>query len=230
MWWMDAAKGAMALAGDVNERYQAKAARTIDKSNAKVQNILRVANNELAGAQGALARYQQSRQNQIHLMNSGRAVDAITTNMARLDESARNASASRRIAASEEMGALAARMGASGMGGSTTQMLNATAALRYDMVDQMAEYEVKQQTYDMGLYKDVAREQMILGLRDVRFNDNINYMETQHSNIQVPSMASVVTNASMTFMKSYAAMGGGSKTAKPPTPVVDKGIPASRSK
>ena len=105
---------------------------------------------------------------------------------------------------------MSAAVGAAGIGGGTIDMLNSTMNLRAAMVEQLARDEAKQQQYDMSLAREATKEQMILGLSDVQFLDNINMMEYQSQNIQVPSTASVYGNATMTFMQSYAQLGGSS--------------------
>lgn len=208
MFWIPLMMAGMSLMEGQKAQSDAKIARTTDESNTKIQNMLRTANNELAGAQGALARFQQSRQNQVHLKNSGAQLNAITTNIIRMQENATSGKVQRRIAAAEESGALAAQIGSAGIGGGTVQMLNATTKLRHDRVDQMAATTEKQQVGDMHLQRDQALDQMILGLSDVQIVDQINMMPVQSRNIQVPSSAEVFGNAAMTFMQSYAQLGG----------------------
>ena len=207
-FWIPLAMATMSVAQGTQQQAAAEAAKIADESNARVNNIIRESNNMLAAATGSLSRYTQSRQNQEHLKNTGKAQDAITTNMLRLQDAAQTASLERRIAAAEEAGALSASVGAAGIGGGTVQMLNSTMDLRSAMVVLLARDEQKQQQYDMSLAREATKEQMILGLSDVQFLDNINMMEYQSSNIQVPSNAAVFGNATMTFMQSYAQLGG----------------------
>lgn len=215
MFWMPLIMAGMSMAQGMKAQGDAEVAKITDESNTKVANINRLANNKLAAAQGSLNRYMQSRQNQVHLKNTGKAIETTTTNIIRLNEAATAGSASRRIAAAEESGAIAARVGAMGIGGGTVSMLNATAKLRQDIADGMADTQTKQQTYDMGLQRDAQREMMILGLSDVQFLDGINMQAQQSRNIQVPSNAEVFGNAALTFMSSYAQLGGGVKSATP---------------
>ena len=207
-FWIPLAMATMSAAQGMQQQGAAKAAKIADESNTRVNNIIRESNNMLAAATGSLSRYTQSRQNQEHLKNTGKELDAITTNMLRLQDAAQTASLERRIAAAEEAGAMSAAVGAAGIGGGTIQMLNSTMDLRSAMVEQLAREEQKQQQYDMSLAREATKEQMILGLSDVQFLDNINMMEYQSQNIQVPSTASVYGNATMTFMQSYAQLGG----------------------
>ena len=229
VWFVPLMMAGMSLAGGMKEKGQAETARATDESNTRVQNTLRKANNELAGAQSSLAYYMQARQNRLHLQNTGDAIEAVTTNINRLVDQSTKGALSRRVSAAEEAGALSARLGAMGGRAGTAQMLNSTISLRADLVDEMADTQLKQQTYDMGLQRDVFKDQMILGLSDVRYNAPINQMEVQSSNIQVPSTAAVVGNAALTFMQSYSQLSSTMKTTTQPSaiPVIDKGIPAT---
>lgn len=211
-FWIPLAMATMSVAQGMQQQGAAKAAKIADESNTRVNNIIRESNNMLAAATGSLSRYTQSRQNQEHLKNTGKELDAITTNMLRLQDAAQTASLERRVAAAEEAGAMSAAVGAAGIGGGTIQMLNSTMDLRSAMVEQLARDEQKQQQYDMSLAREATKEQMILGLSDVQFLDNINMMEYQSQNIQVPSNAAVFGNATMTFMQSYAQLAGPSTT------------------
>lgn len=214
MFWIPLIMAGMSMAQGMKAQGDAEVAKLTDESNVRVANINRLANNKLAAAQGSLNRYMQSRQNQVHLKNTGKALETTQTNIIRLNEAATAGSASRRIAAAEESGAIAARVGAMGIGGSTVSMLNATAKLRQDIASSMANTQTKQQTYDLGLQKDAQKEMMILGLSDVQFLDGINMQAQQSRNIQVPSNGEIFANAAMTFMSSYAQLGGG-KAATP---------------
>lgn len=214
-FWIPLAMAGMSLMQGMQQQGQAKIARITDESNTRVANIIREGNNELAAAQGSLSRYMQSRANQTHLKNVGGAIEAVTTNMLRLNDFANKGALDRRVAAAEEMGAVAAQAGAAGIGGGTVAMINSTVNLRHAQVDQIAKRQEKEQTYDMSIQRDSLKEQMILGLSDVQYLDNINMMEQQSQNIQVPSTGQVFANAALTFMQSYAQLGGGAKSATP---------------
>lgn len=208
-FWIPLMMAAGAAAQGMQAQGAAEVAKLTDESNVKVQNIIRKGNNILSASRGALNRYLQSRQNQVHLKNTGKQIEAVTTNILRLQDHANSGSVQRRIAAAEEAGALAAQTGAAGVSGGTVQMLNSTLSLRHAQIDQVARTQTKQQTYDMDRERELLKEQMILGLSDVQFLDDINLMAVQPKNIQVPSTASVMINAATTFMKAYAEMGGG---------------------
>lgn len=214
-FWIPLIMAGMSVAQGMKQQGEAEIAKLTDESNTRVANIIREGNNKLAAAQGSLARYMQSRANQVHLKNTGKAIEAVTTNMLRLRDVASTGALDRRVAAAEELGAVQAQAGAAGIGGGTVAMINSTVNLRHAQVDQIAKRQEKEQTYDMSIQRDSLKEQMILGLSDVQYLDNINMMEQQSRNIQVPSTGQVFANAALTFMQSYAQLGGGAKSATP---------------
>ena len=212
-FWIPLAMAGMSMAQGMNQQADAKIARDTEESNTRIRNIQRLANNQLAAAQGSLARYTQSQSNQQHLKAGGNQLNAITTNLIRIQEAADSRKLDARIAHAEESGALAARAGAMGVGGATVQMLNATVTLRQQMATEMSNRQDKQVREGMLLAKEDAINSMILGLSNVQYNDEINYMEHQARNINVPSTGQIAANAALTFAQAYAQFGGGLKSA-----------------
>lgn len=208
MWWMAAFAAAKGIEDGRLAKGQAKIDKLTMKSNVALENKRREANNILAKAQGDLNRFQQSRSNKYKLEQGGQAAEAQTINMLRLSDQAVRGSFEGRIAASEVAGALAASAGFAGIGGGSLAMLNATNTLRQQRAQQQADTQTDTQLYDMGLNLDRTREATILGLDDIRFFDNINYMTAQETHISEPSWLSIAGNAAMTFAQSYSQMGG----------------------
>lgn len=217
MFWVPLIMAGMSMAQGMNAQADAKIQKATDKSNTRVRNIQRLANNKLAAAQGSLARYTQSRNNQQQLKAGGNQLNAITTNLIRTQEAGDYGRLSARINQAEENGALAAKAGALGMGGATVQMLNATVNLRQQMATQMSNSQEKQQVENLLIAKTDAIDSMILGLSNVQYNDEINMMEHQEQRINVPSTGMIAANAAMTFASAYAQFGGGLSNAGPGT-------------
>jgi len=200
--------GAMALGGAMGKKGEAKAAETTAKSNAKVQNILREARNQVEGAQTSLSRYMQSRQNQVMLENAGDAIDATTGNILRFQESTVLGGVSRRIQAAEDAGALFARQSAIGVRGNTADVLRATSELRRAQIEQQITRQEEQQDFGLRQQREQQVDAMILGLDLSPVIDNINQFEVQAQKINVPSTGQVVGQAAMQFAQAYAAYGG----------------------
>lgn len=210
MPWIAAAfAGAQAIMGYQQEKTQYKLDKIVSRSNAEVSNILRESRNTVQAAAGHLNRYMQSRQNQVHLQNAGRTVEAIVANISRLQGEAMTGSLSRRIEAAEAMGAIAAQAGARGGAGSmTNSMMNSTIKLREAIASAHADRNVDRAVTDMAAHLDVERENMILGLSNVAFLDNIDYMEAQEAILQKPNLMSHIVSGAMSVGKAYVGAGG----------------------
>lgn len=204
----------MALAKGMEDQKFAKAAKTTAKSNARVQNILRKAQNQLAGAEGSLARYMQSRQNQELLKAGGQALDATSTNILRLQESSITGGLSRRIQAAEEAGALYASRAAAGLRGGTSEMLRATQELRVAQIEQAQTRQDEQQDFGLRLQREQQLDAMILGLDLSPVIDSVNLFEVQAQNVSVPSTGEIVARAGMQFAQAYMQFGAGAGAAK----------------
>src|SRR5690554_5074163 len=136
MWQYLAAQAAGNVLQGLGARTQAKAQNKltdfenlIQKANADAANIVRRANNELAGATGSLNRFKQSIQNQAILRASGDEQKQIQTNLLRAREDLVRGSMEQRLDTAFEVGALAASVSAAGVGGSSRDVLNSTIKL-----------------------------------------------------------------------------------------------------
>lgn len=210
MAWLAAAfAGTQAILGYSQAKQQYKLDKIVSRSNAEVANILRESRNTVQAAAGHLNRYMQSRQNQVHLQNAGRTVEAIVANISRLQGEAVTGSLSRRIEAAEAMGAIAAQAGArGGVGSMTNAMMNSTIKLREAIAAAHADKQVDRSVSDMASHLDVERENMILGLSSVAFLDNLDYMATQEAILQKPSLMGHLVSGVMSAGKAYVGAGG----------------------
>lgn len=201
--------GVMTLAKGMEDQKMGKAAQGTAKSNARVANILRKAQNQLSGAQGSLARYMQSRQNQELLKAGGAALDATSTNILRLQEAATSGGLSRRIQAAEEAGSLYASRAAAGLRGGTSEMLRATQELRVAQIEQGVTRQEEQQDFGLRQQRQQQLDAMILGLDLSPILDSVNQYETQAQTVNVPSTGEIVARAGMQFAQAYATFGAG---------------------
>lgn len=210
MAWMAAVvAGGQSLLGFVDQKNQYKVDKIVGKANAEVQNILKESRNAVAGAASSLNTYLQSRQNQIHLQNTGRTIEAYVTNLSRLQGQAVTGSLMRRIEAAEAMGAMAAQAGARGSAGSATnQMMNSTIQLRAAIAEQSAKSAEGRAVNDLLSHLDVERENMVLGLSDVRFFADLDFMTVQDPMLRKPSLGRALLTAGMAAGQSYTSAGG----------------------
>lgn len=209
MFWIPLMMAAGSLAQGQKDKMAAETAKFTEDQNTLAQNKMRKANNQLAAANGALARFTQSLSNNNHLRNAGKAINTTTENMMRLQESSVSNQLERRISASEEAGALAATRGAAGVLGGTTQMLNATISLRNDRVERASLERDQSQARSLMEQREAQIDAMVLGLDNVNIVDDINMIPAQSRYIHVPSNGEIFGKAAMTFAQAYAQYGGG---------------------
>lgn len=187
---------------------QAKTDKITAKSNTRVQNQKIQADNTLAAARGSLARYQQARNNKYKLEAGADAVESQTVNLLRAIDTSVSGGLEARIAASEEAGALIARAGAAGVGGNSITAIENTNRVRQERVQQMRDKQLSTAQYDVGRNIEQTIHSTILGLDDIQFNDNINYMQAQEPYIKEPSWLQIGAEAGMQFAQTYNSMGG----------------------
>lgn len=202
MFWF--AFAAMALQG-MGQQDAAKADAITAKSNAKIQNITREANNELAAARGHLTRYQTTRKNREFLRQAGVEYEASTTNLLRYQESLAEGAVDRRIRNAEEGGALALASSAAGVGGSTIDMLDSTNRLRQARIEQLTQRQADQRQGDMNAQRATIYESMLLGLDSVEIADGLNVASVLPRHVNVPSTGAVLLNAGI---RAYSETGG----------------------
>ena len=187
---------------------QAKTDKFVAKSNTKLENMQRATDNIWKKTKGDLARFQQAKGNSIKLRAGADAVESQTTNTLRLMDDAVRGGFDRRIAASEEAGALVAASGAAGIGGGSIDMINASNTIRQQRVQEMTDRSLDTAVYDSNRNIDQTIRSTILGLDDIQFNDDINFMTAQTPYIKEPSWGEIGLGAGMAFASTFNSMDG----------------------
>lgn len=134
----------------LEKQKNAKLENTITEANVYASNLIRGANNELKGARGSLARYNQSVNNQRTLENAGKDAEAAKVNYLRARDSAMSDDLEQQIAFSEQAGAQAAASALSGLTGGVVDLVNGTTALRKARIQQRVDDVAKSTAYDAG--------------------------------------------------------------------------------
>lgn len=187
---------------------QAKLDNIAKKSNDRVANILRAADNTMSAAADNLKRYQQSQSNKFKLMSGGDTLNAQATNMLRIADSLVSGSFERRVAVAEQAGALAANAGGAGVGGGSLDMLEKANTLRAQRAEQQYEDRKAQQLGDAALEMDQTERAIILGLDDTQFNTSLNYMEQRTQLTPRVNWGQAALSAGMAAMQGYTSAGG----------------------
>lgn len=194
MWALLAMFGAN-LIGQMQQKQQIKAQNKVAKQNAKIQDQITDANNELAAATGALQRYRQSVRNQ-HIVKAGAdQVEAIGKNLGRLQEATVTGNLNTRIQAAEATGGLMAAASAAGIGGSTVDMLNQVIKSKEERTVQAANQQLGQQESDAISQIRRATEQSILGQDTTIYLDHVTQVRAVPQLQAEPSIWNMLLNA-----------------------------------
>lgn len=204
MWWMLAAQVGMSLLQQGQQNKQTATSNKIALNNAKNENIVRAANNEVAAAAGALSRVRQSLFNQNVLENAAKNADTIGQNLGRQLDSVQAGKLNTQIQAAETSGSLIAMASAAGVAGSTVDIINQT--IRGQEARNLADQERNEKLLKGDAEKAMAaqRKQGILGMDTTYYVDRVS---------QVQAIAQQQSTVSPLTMLSGALMGAATSQA-----------------
>ena len=149
--WQMAAMG-LDLIGSIGQyqvqKAQYKAQTTIDAANVKASNLLRDGENEKAAARLSLATYTQSLNNRRVARAGDEQITALSTNFGRMLDASTRGSLQAQIAASEQLGKVAAQAAFAGVGGASTEKVEATLRLRQSLMEAEQDRQIADATAD----------------------------------------------------------------------------------
>jgi hypothetical protein len=193
---MDASTGAQAAAAAsqifsaIASGYTARAAvRTrniIGQANAAARNTVRRGANEIAGAQGALARYMQSRNNARALDAAGARQEAAGRTISRLRDAQSAASIQERLRASEDLGRLSAASAFSGVTGSVVEMVAGALATRESLREGQTARNEDARIFELSATARDELQNAVNSLDNRAILDNIDLTVDRHQNDPVP--------------------------------------------
>lgn len=198
------------------------AQNTTNRANADAANAVRVANNGFAAAQAALSNLTRHIGNQQKLSAGGKAEDAVTTNLLRLQDQVVRGSLDTQLRSAEQLGAVRAVAAASGIGGTTAKMLQNTMQLTAARAQTTANENAKYQTYDMLQQRAGLVSNKIMSLDEgqtfasVDYNLNIAPLvqsPIRASQYQGSSLGSVLFNTAVSNLGTLATIFGGGLSA-----------------
>jgi len=163
------------LLGNRAQKDAVRAQRKVDATNAAASNAVRRAGNGFSAAQAGLSNLMRSLTNQGNLREAGESVNALNTNLARLQDQATTGSLNQQIAAAEQLGAVRAQAAASGAGGTSSAMLHQTLQLAQARADTTREQNQQYQTYDMLAQRAGLISNMALAVDSGQSFANIDY-------------------------------------------------------
>jgi hypothetical protein len=204
MWWMLAAQVGMSLLQQGQQNKQTASSNKIARNNAKNENIVRAANNEVSAAAGALNRVRQSLFNQNVLENAAKNADTIGQNLGRQLDTVQAGKLNTQIQAAETSGSLIAMASAAGVAGSTVDIINQT--IRGQEARNLAEQERNAKLLKSDAKKAIQnqQEQGILGMDTTFYTDRVS---------QVQAVAQQQSTSSPLTMLSGALLGAATSQA-----------------
>lgn len=152
-----------------------RANNRISALNAKSRNDTRMAQNAAAAAEGNLARFVQSVNNNRALEAGGNAQEALLVNFLRGRDNQGLGSFSENIRVAEAAGHSAAAAAAAGVDGNVVDMVNGSTALRDSIVRQSVEDKQSKEAYDVSRRAGTIMSQMIGGLDASIIMDRLDY-------------------------------------------------------
>lgn len=144
-------------------------------ANADTKNRVRAAGNLAEAAQGNLARFTQSVNNNRALKAGGEAEEALTVNAIRHNDAAMRGDFSDDIRSAEQLGHAAASAAASGVSGSVVDMVNTSTALRDSIVKQGVADDAASESYDVSRRAGNIMSQVVGGLDSSVILDSLDY-------------------------------------------------------
>lgn len=199
---------------------QAAAGRTNAASSSRIagiQNDITGFGNAQAHAEGGLARWTQSLNNQRIMAAGGAGLGAMVTNFARQRDAMVRGSFSDGIAAAEQVGMARAAQASSGVQGSVVDTINGTMALRRAMAEQVRADTQDMQDRDFRVAYSNTHEQMTNSIDSSVLLDNVNAAVAHGTAYSGPNTAEIVARSLMAGAQGYMGAGGkfgGTSTAK----------------
>lgn len=136
--WQMAAMG-LDLIGSIGQyqvqKAQYQAQQTIDAANVNASNLLRQGENEKAAARLSLATYAQSLNNRRAARAGDEQITALSQNFGRMLDASTRGSIQQQLAASEQVGKVAAAAAFAGVGGASTEKVEGTLRLRQALME-----------------------------------------------------------------------------------------------
>lgn len=179
--WAQAASAAISFLGAFGsasvEKARARINTRLSAAQAEASNIVRAGANEYKAAEGHLARWVQSVNNQRRLDMGADNLEAAVVNYRRQSDARVRERFSDSIRAAEAEGAAIARQGFSGVTGAVSDMVNASMALRQSITEQAARDFEGMAAYDLQKRKAGLMSEMIGGLDQSLIFDALDYNE-----------------------------------------------------
>lgn len=147
MWQIGAQLGMSLLSGYAARGAQ-EAQNIVSRAEAAAQNKVREGRNEVAAAEGSLARWMQSENNNRRLRAAGENMAAGTQTLIRMQDATTTGSIESQLRAAEAAGAYAANAASTGVGGNAVDIIDLTSRMRTSRMQAAQERNAGYVNYD----------------------------------------------------------------------------------
>lgn len=171
---------AMSLFSGYAARATAKAQDTVNRAQVDAANTVREGNNTLKAAEGSLARFMQSENNNRRLKAAGNQLAAGTQTLMRQRDANVTGSIERQIAEAEAAGAYAANAASTGTGGNAVDMIDLTMRLKNSRQQQSIEKNQGYVDYDTLQQILGIMPQAVAGMDQTSYSDGLDYSKNLH--------------------------------------------------
>lgn len=188
MWWgmaFGAAKGAMEASANIE---LAKIDQTLRIAIANADRRSRTASNIQSAAQGNLARWAQSVNNNRILESGGKALEVNAINFSRQLDTALNSGVAESIGAAEVAGRAAAASAFAGISGDVVDSVNLSSRLRDRMVRETTQRNFKMAEWDFRQRQSATAQQYVRSLDSSYILDNLDYTQSVVQQQYTPSI------------------------------------------
>jgi hypothetical protein len=168
----------------------------INQTNADAANLLRSSNNNFVAAQASMSNLLRSISNQNKQIAIGKQIDAVTTNIARLQDQAVRGNLAQQLQSASQLGAVRAQAAANGVGGTTAKMIQMTMQAGALSNQNATKTQQGYQTYDMLLQRAGLQGNMFSAMNEGQTFAPIDYTTNVAQLVQAPIRASQFNNTS----------------------------------
>lgn len=172
----------------------------VARTNAEAANTVRTASNRLAKAEGDLARWMQSVNNNRVLDNGGQAIEALRVNALRSNDAARMGQFATAIRHAEAVGGQAAVAALNGMGGSVADAVASANRLRMGINEAQTQKNIESAQYDQSRKIGSVFRQVVGSLDTSTVVDRIDYNVNEAQQQFVDSKGTLITGAILNFL------------------------------
>jgi hypothetical protein len=209
--WAQIGMAAMDFMSGMNNyalaKAQAEISTRLSRVNAESENKVRAARNERSKAQGDLARWAQSVNNQHVLDEGASASEATIVNFFRGGDASLTGNFEQSVRYAEQAGMQAAQAGAAGVRGGVVDSVNQATALRNARASQQVADYSDMRTFDTSRRVASIWNQTVGGLDNSVLLDDMDYNTSYAQEAKQPSMWAMVLEPMA--KAALSAIGGG---------------------